>query len=73
MMKLWTIGASTVALLLTAALAVAQQPQFVRLRGAIESVDGRTLTMKGRDGTTMSMKLPDGISIRGLRKRPSPT
>lgn len=68
-MKLWTIGASTVALLLTAALAVAQQPQFVRLRGAIESVDGRTLTMKGRDGTTMSMKLPDGISIRGLEKK----
>jgi hypothetical protein len=68
-MKLWTIGASAVALVLTASMALAQQPQIVRLRGAIESVDGQTLTMKARDGTAMSMKLADGVAVRGLEKK----
>jgi hypothetical protein len=68
-MKLGTIGASAAALVFAASVAVAQQPQIVRLRGAVESVDGLTLTMKGRDGTSMSMKLPDGVAVRGLEKK----
>jgi hypothetical protein len=68
-MKLRTIGASAAALVFAASVAVAQQPQIVRLRGAVESVDGQTLTMKGRDGMSMSMKLPDGVAVRGLEKK----
>ena len=68
-MKLWTIGASAAALVFAASMAVAQQPQIVRLRGAIESVDGQTLTIKGRDGTTMSMKLPDGVAGQGFGEK----
>ncbi len=68
-MKRWTLGASAFALVFSVAIAVAQQPQIVRLRGAIESVNGKTLTMKGRDGTPMSMQLPDGVAVRGLEKK----
>ena len=68
-MNRWTLGASAIALVFSVAIAVAQQPQIVRLRGAIESVNGKTLTMKGRDGTTMSMQLPDGVAVRGLEKK----
>ena len=68
-MNRWTLGASAIALVFSVAMAVAQQPQIVRLRGAIESVNGKTLTMKGRDGTTMSMQLPDGVAVRGLEKK----
>ena len=68
-MNRWTLGASAIALVFSVAMAVAQQPQIVRLRGAIETVNGKTLTMKGRDGTTMSMQLPDGVAVRGLEKK----
>ena len=68
-MKLWTIGASAIALVFASSIAVAQQPQIVRLRGAIESLDGQTLMVKGRDGASMTMKLPDGVPIRGIEKK----
>jgi hypothetical protein len=68
-MKLWTISAGAVALVFASSIAVAQQPQIVRLRGAIESVDGQTLMVKGRDGATMTMKLADGVPIRGIEKK----
>jgi hypothetical protein len=50
-------------------MAAAQQPQIVRLRGAIESVDSQTLAVKARDGTVMTMKLPEGLQVRGLEKK----
>jgi hypothetical protein len=73
-MKLWTISTGAVALVFASSIAassiaLAQQPQIVRLRGAIESVDGQTLMVKGRDGATMTMKLPDGVPIRGIEKK----
>jgi hypothetical protein len=64
-----TIGASLFALLFAASMAAAQQPQMVRLRGAIESVDSQTLAVKARDGTVMTMKLPEGLQVRGLEKK----
>jgi hypothetical protein len=64
-----TIGASLFALLFAASMAAAQQPQIVRLRGAIESVDSQTLAVKARDGTVMTMKLPEGLQVRGLEKK----
>jgi hypothetical protein len=67
-MRRLTAG-SGFALIIAVSTAAAQQPQFVRLRGAIESVDAQTLTVKGRDGTVMSMKLPEGIAVRGLEKK----
>ena len=68
-MKFWTISAGAVALVFASSMAVAQQPQFVRLRGAIESLDGQTLTVKTRDGATMTMKLPENVAVRGLEKK----
>jgi len=73
-MKLWTVGASAIALVFASSIAassiaLAQQPQMVRLRGAIESVDGQTLIVKGRDGATVTMKLPDGVAVRGIEKK----
>lgn len=68
-MKLSTISASAVALVFASSMAVAQQPQMVRLRGAIESLDGQTLMVKARDGATMTMKLPESVRINGLEKK----
>lgn len=68
-MKLGTTAAGAAVLVFAATLAAAQQPQFVRLRGAIESVDSQTLAVKGRDGAMMTMKLPEGVQVRGLEKK----
>jgi outer membrane lipoprotein SlyB len=62
------MGASTLALLFTASLALAQAPATVRVRGAIESVDGQMLTVKSRDGATMMVKLADNAPVRAVVK-----
>jgi hypothetical protein len=67
-MKVGTI-ASFVALLLTASPVVAQQPQMVRVRGTIESVDGQVLSVKGRDGTALTLKLADGAPVRTVVRK----
>jgi hypothetical protein len=67
-MKVGTI-ASFVALLLTASPVVAQQPQMVRVRGTIESVDGQVLSVKGRDGTALTLKLVDGAPVRTVVRK----
>ena len=59
-------GASALALLLAASLAAAQTP--LRVRGAIEGVDGQTLSVKGRDGAMMKVKLADGARVLTLNK-----
>jgi len=63
--------ASAGAFLLTlgTSLAAAQQPQTVRVRGAIETVDNATMTVKGRDGTTVAVKLTPNLRIRSLEKK----
>jgi hypothetical protein len=61
-----TAGASALALLLAASLAAAQTP--LRVRGAIEGVDGQTLSVKGRDGAMMKVKLADGAHVLTLNK-----
>ncbi len=63
------VGASAFALLLTASLAAAQQPQTVRVRGTIETVDGSTLTVKARDGANLTVKLADGAAVRTVVRR----
>ncbi len=63
------VGASAFALLLAAAMAAAQQPEIVRVRGSIESIDGQVLTVKGRDGATMTVKLAVGAPVRTVVKQ----
>ena len=57
------------AFIVAASLAAAQQPQIVRVRGTIESVDNQMLTVKSRDGATVGLKLPDGLPVRGLERK----
>lgn len=60
-------GALLTASLLTSA-AFAQQPQPIRIRGTIESVDGALLTVKDRDGAERKVKLTDTATITGIVK-----
>jgi hypothetical protein len=57
-------GASVLALLIAVSMAAAQAPAKLRVRGAIESVDGQILSVKARDGTMLKVKLADGAPIR---------
>src|SRR3954454_15895359 len=55
----------------TAAFAVnsvAAQAQNVRVRGAIESVDGNTVMVKSRDGASLKLVLKDTAAVRGVVK-----
>jgi hypothetical protein len=69
MMTRRTLGASALALLFTASVAAAQQPQTVRVRGTIETVAGSVLTVKTRDGAAMTIKLADGAAVRTVIKK----
>jgi len=69
MIKFGTIGAGIFALLVAASMAAAQQPQTVRVRGTIESVDGQVLNVKARDGTPVTVKLADGAPVRIVVRR----
>ena len=59
------------ALMLVAVLgasAWAQQPQTVRIRGTIESVDGATLMIKSREGADMKVRMTDNATVFGVTK-----
>jgi hypothetical protein len=62
-----TAGASALALLFAASLAAAQAP--LRVRGAVESVDGSMLLVKARDGAMMKVKVADGAPVLTLEKK----
>jgi hypothetical protein len=51
-----------------AATTVAAQAQNVRVRGAIESVDGNTVMVKSRDGASLKLVLKDNANVRGVVK-----
>jgi hypothetical protein len=51
-----------------ASAALAQQPQTVRIRGTIESVDGPMLMIKSREGTDMKVKMTDNVVVVGIAK-----
>lgn len=44
------------------------QAQNVRVRGAIESVDGNTVMVKARDGASLKLVLKDNANVRGVVK-----
>ena len=52
------------------AIAVAQAPANppVRIRGAVEKLDGQNLTIKDRSGQSMSVKLADKFMVVGIFK-----
>src|ERR1700738_4886462 len=47
---------------------VSAQAQNVRVRGAIEKLDGNTLTVKSRDGAELKLVLKDNVRIGGVVK-----
>src|SRR5258707_13283668 len=51
-----------------AATTVVAQAQNVRVRGAIESVDGNTVMVKSRDGASLKLVLKDNAAVRGAVK-----
>jgi hypothetical protein len=56
------------ALATTAALAQAPAPQTVRLRGVIETVDGKTVTAKSDKGDELKINLADKMLVVGVVK-----
>jgi hypothetical protein len=56
------------AVALVAATASAQQPEMVRVRGAIEKIDGSLMIVKARDGATLTIKLADNVRVLGIVK-----
>jgi hypothetical protein len=61
--------ASFVALLFSGAIAIARSPDMVRVRGTIESIDGQTLNVKGRDGNAMKVKLADDAKVLAVDRK----
>ena len=68
-MKIRTIGAGAFAIVLVASIAAAQTPNIVRVRGTIESVDGKTLSVKGRDGNPLTVKLADDVRVLAVDRK----
>jgi hypothetical protein len=46
----------------------AQQSPMVRIRGTIESIDGKTLAIKTREGTDVKVNMTDDIGVIGIAK-----
>ena len=51
-----------------ASAAWAQQPPTVRIRGTIESIDGKTMSIKTREGSDVKVNMTDDISVIGIAK-----
>jgi hypothetical protein len=60
--------ASLTAISVLASAAWAQQPPTVRIRGTIESVDGRMLMIKSREGTDLKVRMTDNVAVFGVAK-----
>src|ERR1700685_1845010 len=45
-----------------------QSPTPTRIRGTIESVDGKTLSIKTREGTDVKVNITDDITVIGVAK-----
>ena len=63
-----TLAAVLAAASLFATAASAQAPATVRVRGAIEAVDGAVLTVKSREGTEMKVRMTDDVVVIGIAK-----
>lgn len=69
-MRTGAFVATLVALLVAPALAQnAPQPTPVRLRGTVEKLDGKILTVKTRDGAAATIALADNFGVSALAKK----
>jgi len=62
------LAASLTFFVLPGTVASAQQPPTVRIRGAIEAVDGPMLSIKSREGTDMKVRVADNVAVFGVAK-----
>ena len=69
-MKRLAIAATFIALLVGPALAQTQpQTTPTRIRGTVEKLDGKTLTVKTREGATATINLADNFAVSALVKK----
>jgi outer membrane lipoprotein SlyB len=61
--------AAFLAFIFAGSMATAQSPDMVRVRGTIESVDGQTLNVKGRDGNPIKVKLTDDAKVSAVDRK----
>lgn len=61
-------GATALALIVSTSAVWAQQAPPLRVRGTIEKVDGKTLTVKTRAGETATVKLADDVRVAAMLK-----
>jgi Domain of unknown function (DUF5666) len=62
------LAASLIVVFALGSAASAQQPQTVRIRGAIEAVDGSVLTVKSREGADVKVAVTDNVVVIGIAK-----
>jgi len=62
------LAVSLTAVSVLAGVAVAQPVPTVRIRGAIEAVDGALLTVKTREGQDVKVRLTDNVTVTGVAK-----
>ena len=60
--------ASIAAISIFATSAFAQQAPTVRIRGAIEAVDGNVLSIKTREGTDVKVRMTDNVAVFAVVK-----
>jgi hypothetical protein len=63
-----SLVASLAVVTVLASSAWAQQPTMVRIRGTIESIDGKTLAIKTREGTDVKVNMTDDVGVIGIAK-----
>jgi hypothetical protein len=63
-----TLAGSAFALAIAVTSVFAQQPQTVRVTGAIAAVDGPTLVIKPREGSDVKVNVADKLAIYGVVK-----
>jgi hypothetical protein len=62
------LAASLTIMFALGSAAWAQQPPTVRIRGAIEAVDGSMLTVKSREGADVKVRVTDNVVVIGIAK-----
>jgi hypothetical protein len=62
------LAVSLAAASIFATAAWAQAPAAIRIRGAIEAVDGPVLTVKSREGAEMKVRMTDNVVVVGIAK-----
>ena len=62
------VATVAVASVLASAAWAQQSPTPTRIRGTIESIDGKTLNIKTREGTDVKVNMTDDIGVIGIAK-----